>query len=41
MQVAEVCVQALLQAGAKNKVLEVVASPSAPKKAPEQWFSDV
>ena len=31
--------QALLQAGAKNKVVEVVASPTAPKKPTEQWFS--
>lgn len=41
VQVAEVCVQALLQDGAKNKVVELVASPSAPNLTPEQWFQDV
>ena len=35
------CVQALLQEGAKNKVVEVVASTSAPELTPEQWFKDL
>jgi hypothetical protein len=41
LQVAEVCVQALLQGGARNKVLEIAASPSAPRRPIDQWFSDV
>jgi hypothetical protein len=41
MQVGEVCAQALLQNKAQNKVLEIVASPSAPKKPAEQWFDNV
>ena len=33
--------EAVLQPGASNKVVEVVASKSAPKLPPDQWFAAV
>jgi hypothetical protein len=38
LQVAEVCVEALIQNSGANKVVEIVASPSAPKLPAEKWF---
>ena len=37
--VADVCVEALRQAAAANRVFEVVASPSAPVQPPSTWFN--
>ncbi|KAG2427562.1 hypothetical protein HXX76_012216 [Chlamydomonas incerta] len=40
--VAAVAVQALLQpAASKDKLVEVVASPSAPRLSPDTWFANV
>ncbi|PNW76633.1 hypothetical protein CHLRE_11g467755v5 [Chlamydomonas reinhardtii] len=40
--VAAVAVQALLQpAASKDKVVEIVASPSAPRLSPDTWFENV
>lgn len=41
LQVADVCVEALLQPGAQNKVVEIVASASAAKLPVDQWFANV
>lgn len=38
LQVGQVCAQALLQDKARNKVVEIVASPNALRKPPSQWF---
>jgi hypothetical protein len=38
VQVAEVLVQALLQPAASNKVVEIVASPTAAATSPDSWF---
>jgi hypothetical protein len=37
--VAAVAVAALMQAGADNRVVEIVASPDAPQLTAEQWFA--
>jgi hypothetical protein len=41
LQVAGVCVQALLQSEAQNKVVEIVASASAAKLPVDRWFANV
>ena len=38
LQVAAVLIAALSQAKAKNRVVEIVASPEAPEKDPSQFF---
>ncbi len=40
-QVAQVCVEALFESEAKNKVVEIVASAEAPKKPIEELFAQV
>jgi uncharacterized protein YbjT (DUF2867 family) len=40
-QVAEVCVEALVQPSAKNKLVEIIAQPDAPQQSLEQWFSSI
>ena len=37
--VAAVCVEALFASGASKRVVEIVASPDAPKTGPETWFA--
>ena len=37
--VAAVCVEALFASGASKRVVEIVASPDAPKTSPETWFA--
>lgn len=39
--VAEVCVEALIQPGASNRVVEVVASPTAPPLGAKDWFASL
>ena len=39
MQVAAVLVEAVLQPSASRKVVEVVASKSAPELPVDQWFA--
>jgi hypothetical protein len=38
LQVGAVLVEALFQDKARNRVVEIVASPDAPSKEPSQWF---
>lgn len=38
-QVGKVLVESLFQSGAKNRVVEIVASPDAPSKPKSEWFS--
>lgn len=40
-QVAAVLVEAAIQPGASNKVVEIVSSKDAPVLPPEQWFSNI
>lgn len=40
-KVAEVCVEALFQAAARNKIVEVIAQPDAPQKGYEDLFAGV
>ena len=40
-KVAEVCVEALFQAGAKNKVVEIIAKPEAPEENWPELFASV
>ena len=37
--VAAVCVEALFAKNASNRVVEIVASPDAPKTSPDTWFA--
>ena len=36
--VAEVCAEAISNPAASNRVVEIVASPSAPSRPPSEWF---
>ena len=40
-KVAQVCVEALFQAEAKNKIVEIVAKPEAPETSWQQLFANV
>jgi uncharacterized protein YbjT (DUF2867 family) len=40
-KVAQVCVEALSQPAARNKIVEVIAEPQAPEKSFEQLFASV
>lgn len=40
-KVAQVCVEALFQSAAQNKIVEVIAKPEAPEKSLEQLFASV
>ena len=39
LTVAAVCVEALFDKSASNRVVEIVASPDAPKTSPDTWFA--
>lgn len=40
-KVAEVCVNALFQPAAKNKIIEIIAKPNVPKRSMEELFASV
>lgn len=40
-RVAQVCVEALFQPAARQKIVEIVSRPEQPESAPESWFSEV
>jgi hypothetical protein len=40
-KVAQVCVEALSQPSARNKIVEIVAKPEAPEKSFESLFAEV
>ncbi len=41
LQVAEVCIAALVEPSARNKVVEIIASKDAPERTFEELFSSV
>lgn len=40
-KVAQVCVEALFEESAKNKIVEIVANPNAPEKSFPELFTGV
>jgi uncharacterized protein YbjT (DUF2867 family) len=40
-KVAEVCVNALFQPAAKNKIIEIIAKPNVPRRSMEELFASV
>ena len=41
MQVAQVLVESVLQSGASNKVVEIVAGKQVEQLSPDKWFANL
>ena len=41
MQVAQVLVESVLQSGASNKVVEIVAGKQVQQTSPDKWFANL
>lgn len=41
LQVAQVLVESLLQSGASNKVVEIVAGKQVEQTSPDKWFANL
>ncbi|MEN9216066.1 MAG: NAD(P)H-binding protein [Gloeomargarita sp. HHBFW_bins_162] len=40
-KVAQVCVEALRQPAARQKIVEIITRPEQPESPPERWFSEI